>query len=250
MILRYAKSKEFKFNVQYEPYGDWVKKDYRYVDEDTGKRWRWHTVKGKRYKVYLEDEERGVKLNDVWIIPYLGSTAKERVGYPTQKPLALLERIIAASSNEGDVVLDPFAGCATACVAAERLGRHWIGIDLSSKAVELVNTRLAKKPPLGIGPLFHKRLVTNRTDIPQRTDLGALPPYRSHKATLYGLQSGNCAGCGHHFEARHFDVDHIVPQAKGGTDHIENLQLLCSACNRVKGDRGMDYLRAKLQLAA
>ena len=69
---------------------------------------------------------------DVWTdIPPVNSQAKERVGYPTQKPLALLERIIRASSNEGDVVLDPFAGCATACVAAERLRRQWVGIDLS-----------------------------------------------------------------------------------------------------------------------
>ena len=66
----------------------------------------------------------------------------ERIGYPTQKPLALLERIIKASSNEGDVVLDPFCGCATACVAAENLGRRWVGIDISPKAVELVNMRL------------------------------------------------------------------------------------------------------------
>ena len=64
------------------------------------------------------------------------------VGYPTQKPLALLERIIKASSNQGDTILDPFCGCATTCVAAEKLGRQWLGIDLSPKAVELARTRL------------------------------------------------------------------------------------------------------------
>ncbi|MCY4246501.1 MAG: DNA methyltransferase [Chloroflexi bacterium] len=142
VILRYTKSQDFVFNLQYEPYGDWIKKDYGYVDEETGKRWRWHTVKGNRYKVFLEDENRGVKLNDVWIIPYLGSTAKERLGYPTQKPLALLERIIRASSNEGDIVLDPFCGCGTAIAAAHKLNRQWIGIDITHLSIALQKYRL------------------------------------------------------------------------------------------------------------
>ena len=70
---------------------------------------------------------------------------KERTGYPTQKPLKLLERIIQASTNEGDTILDPFCGCATACVAAERLGRKWLGIDVSIKAYELIQNRLASE---------------------------------------------------------------------------------------------------------
>jgi len=189
--------------------------------------------------------ERG-KVPESWWPDFspVGRIAKERTGYPTQKPLALLDRIIRASSNEGDVVLDPFAGCATAMVAADRLERQWVGIDLSPVAVDLVLRRIREDR----GPLFDG--VVHREDIPQRTDLGALPPYRSHKATLYGLQSGNCEGCGHHFQAQHLTVDHIVPQSKGGTDHIENLQLLCGHCNSVKGNRAMEYLRAKLQLAA
>ena len=69
-------------------------------------------------------------------------SSKERTGYPTQKPLVLLDRIIKASSNEGDVVLDPFCGCATACVAAERLGRQWIGIDISPSAETITKLRL------------------------------------------------------------------------------------------------------------
>ena len=82
------------------------------------------------------------------------------MGYPTQKPLALLERIIKASSKEGDIVLDPFCGCATACVAADKLGRKWVGIDISPEAVELVNMRLQQD----MGSLFHHGYVTARTD--------------------------------------------------------------------------------------
>ncbi len=241
VLLRYTKSDDYSFNLLYEPYGDWIKKDYRYVDEETGKRWRWHTVKGKRYKVFLEDENRGVKLNDVWIIPYLGSTAKERTGYPTQKPLALYRRVIEASSMPGDLVLDPFCGCATTCIAAQDLGRQWAGIDVAGKAIELTKTRLRKELGLFAEPI-------HRTDIPRRTDLGKLPRPASHKKALYGEQAGNCEGCGEHFQIQNLEVDHIVPRAKGGTDHIENLQLLCGSCNRIKGNRGMDYLRVKLQL--
>jgi site-specific DNA-methyltransferase (adenine-specific) len=83
-----------------------------------------------------------VNARDVWDIPYINSQSKERLGYPTQKPEALLERIINASSNKGDVVLDPFCGCGTTINVAERLGRKWIGIDITHLAVSLMKTRL------------------------------------------------------------------------------------------------------------
>ena len=93
-------------------------------------------------KRYL-DEQRGRPLDDVWIdISPLNSQAKERLGYPTQKPEALLERIISASSNPGDVVLDPFCGCGTAIAAAQKLGRRWIGIDITHLSVALMKYRL------------------------------------------------------------------------------------------------------------
>ena len=95
-----------------------------------------------RFKRYL-DEQRGKPLSDVWPdIPPLNSQAKERLGYPTQKPVALLERIIAASSNPGDVVLDPFCGCGTTVDAAQKHGRKWIGIDITHLAITLIKTRL------------------------------------------------------------------------------------------------------------
>ena len=168
--------------------------------------------------------------------------SKEYVGFPTQKPLALLERIIKASSNEGDIVLDPFCGCATACVAADKLGRQWVGIDISPKAVELVNMRLQQS----MGSLFHHGYVTARTDIPRRTDIEAPIPYRQNKHVLFGQQEGLCAGCRGDFPFKLYEVDHRIPQSRGGTDHLENLQLLCSSCNRIKGDRPMEYLVARL----
>ena len=170
----------------------------------------------------------------------IAPSAKARLGYPTQKPVELLEHVIASSSGEGGIVLDPFCGCATTCEVAHALHRNWAGIDISPKAAELVRLR--------IDDLTRK--IVHRTDVPRRTDLGKLPRYNSpaNKRKLYGEQVGHCAGCATHFEARHLEVDHIIARANGGTDHIENLQLLCGSCNRIKGDRGMEYLRVKLQL--
>jgi len=95
-----------------------------------------------RYKIYL-DETKGVPAQDLWInITPVHNQPKERLGYPTQKPVALLERIIANSSNPGDVVLDPFCGCGTTVHAAEKLGRQWIGIDVTHLAIGLIKRRL------------------------------------------------------------------------------------------------------------
>jgi site-specific DNA-methyltransferase (adenine-specific) len=95
-----------------------------------------------RLKRYL-DETKGQKLQALWEdISPINSQAQERLGYPTQKPLALLERIISASSNEGDVVLDPFCGCGTAVHAAHKLKRRWIGVDITHLAISLIEKRL------------------------------------------------------------------------------------------------------------
>lgn len=95
-----------------------------------------------RSKLYA-DEWLGVKLQNLWDdIPPIGAQAAERLGYPTQKPVALLERIILASSNPGDVVLDPFAGCGTTIAAAQKLGRRWVGIDVTHLSIALLKYRL------------------------------------------------------------------------------------------------------------
>ncbi len=197
-------------------------------------------------KRYLH-ENKGQIPPSVWTdIPPVQPRSKERVGYPTQKPLTLLSRIIKASSEECGIVLDPFCGCATAAVAAERLQRQWIGIDISPKAAELVQTRLTGV--LDEVPLYKDGDVIPRTDQPHRTDLGDLPPYTAHKDLLFGRQDGHCGGCGVDFRKRNLTVDHIVPRKHGGTDHLENLWLLCGACNSSKGTRSQgEFLKDRMK---
>ena len=196
------------------------------------------------YKRYLH-ENKGKAVPNLWNdIGNINARAKEGVGYPTQKPLALLERIIKASSNYGDVVLDPFAGCATACVAAQRLGRKWIGIDLSPKAGDMIHHRLYKDLQL------ESTLAEVRTDLPTRTDLPSDPrPMDAIKEELFGKQRGFCNGCQRDFLYRNFEVDHIIPRAKAGSDHPSNLQLLCGACNKMKHTGTQAELIAKLKSA-
>ena len=211
-----------------------------------------------RFKRYLSTSE-GRKIHDVITdISPVASKSKERTGWPTQKPLKLLERIIKASSNENDVVLDPFCGCATACVAAEKLQRQWIGIDISPDAEIITKMRLDDASEQG--ELFSSiqmsdvTVISDEEDYPVRTDVDdpnlqqlSLPPYRVHKNYLYGIQAGNCNGCRRHFEIQNLSVDHIVPQSKDGTDHPKNLQLLCNFCNSTKGNRTQEYLIEKLK---
>ncbi|WP_424833003.1 DNA methyltransferase [Ruegeria sp.] len=133
-------------NLEYEFLG--VKRVWRWTKERMHKAYEDGLIhqsgpgKVPRVKRYL-DEQKGIALTDVWtdIFP-LNSQAQERLGYPTQKPLALLERIIAMSSNEGDVVLDPFCGCGTTLHAAQAMGRKWIGVDVAVQAMRVVQDRL------------------------------------------------------------------------------------------------------------
>jgi DNA modification methylase len=114
-----------------------------------------------RYKRYL-DEMPGVPIQDMWTdISPIAAQAHERLGYPTQKPEALLERIITASSNEGDVVLDPFCGCGTTVAVAQRLKRRWLGIDVTHLAINLIKRRLKK----GFGPLAEFEVVGEPVDM-------------------------------------------------------------------------------------
>ena len=133
---------------------------------------------GRLQRRKYEKDYKGATYGNFWddINFVLG---KESVSYPTQKPLALMERIIKASSNEGDIVLDPFCGCATTCVSAEHLNRQWIGIDISVKAYELVKERLTKEAADPEDLFKFQNEITCRTGPPERSDLGV--DYREKK---------------------------------------------------------------------
>jgi DNA modification methylase len=129
-----------------------------------------------RYKIYL-DESPGKPLQDIWDdVPPVHVKPKERLGYPTQKPEALLERIISASSNEGDVVLDPFCGCGTAVAAAQKLGRKWLGIDITHLAVALMKNRL--KTAFNLDPIEDYDVIGEPQDEGSARALWQQDPYQ------------------------------------------------------------------------
>ncbi|MGI9249613.1 MAG: DNA methyltransferase [Pseudohongiellaceae bacterium] len=230
-LFFYTLGNDYCFNLQKEKSYNRRFKRYNFKGvEEFEDEMGWHTM---------------VNMKDYWDIDMVGRTSKERTGYPTQKPLPLLERIINASSNKGDMILDPFCGCATSLVAAYRMERQWVGIDISPMAIKLVNDRIMhgdRSEWDKQGSLFEGAIKLTKP--PDRTDLGKLPNYRTHAHKLYGEQEGVCIGCDLHFPFKNMEVDHITPKAKGGTDHIDNLQLLCNACNRSKGVKTMAEWRA------
>ena len=215
---------------------------------------------GIRRKRYL-DEMPGRPIQSLWTdISVLNSQAKERTGWRTQKPLALLERIIKASSNEGDIVFDPFCGCGTALVAAEKLGRRWVGADDDANAIDVVRERVASlKGTVADRPQLQNAVAILR-DPPERTAeydrAGVLrdptgyiiPKMPSDKMSRADIRAKllewqadangviQCPGCGELLKARHFHVDHIDPKSTGGSNRIDNRILLCGACNTEKSD--------------
>ena len=235
------------------------------------------TKTGKeRRKQYL-DEMDGKPTNSVWSIPILNSQSKERKdakGYPTQKPLALYKRIIEASSNPNDVVLDPFCGCATTLIAAEVTGRQWIGIDLWDKVYDTVEHRLVNMgtdlegssglvKDVNALPMFDLAKITKISDPSQMIKLykgEPASPYQrqikryprvipvwdklTYKQMFAELandeQKGEddneavCVGCGRIVLTAFMELDHVKPKADGGANDISNRALLCPKCNRRK----------------
>ena len=139
-IFFYAKSKDSFFSDvdSSEPISDFSKSKYTHEDEK-GKYKEIRHNDGSIHRQYIRSHQR---MRDVWEIPIINAMAKERLGYPTQKPIALYERMIKASSNQSDTVLDPFAGSGTTLDAAESLGRQWIGIDVGDAAINVIQGRL------------------------------------------------------------------------------------------------------------
>ena len=142
-----AKIRNYPTEVYYREQYIKMKKQEVHIDEN-GREWIWgHAGKGKshHYRIYIDEVTQvGRAIDDVWDIPIINTSAKERLGYPTQKPELLLKRIIEASSNKGEIVADFFCGCGTTLAVTQLLGRKWIGCDVSPTALKLVKQRLIK----------------------------------------------------------------------------------------------------------
>ena len=264
-IFFYAKGqKKAPFNKLYLPYSPQQLARFSGRDEQ-GRAYKSIT---KTRRLYLDDA-KGVALTDVWTDIANFHTivnSPERTGSPDQKPLALYERIVLSSSNEGDLVLDPFAGCATTIIAARKHGRRWVGIDRRADARYHVVCRMAgikakdadeirERPDLvdWLDEQLAKYDAHYSTDAPVRTDKGehaapALEPVftanersvLSH-AQMHGILTERfglqCWGCDFTPPiARYLHLDHISPKTDGGSDHLDNRALLCQVCNLDKSN--------------
>ncbi len=252
ILLYYVKSEAAakRFNKEYLPYPpDYVRRD--------GKK-----PTGKGFPI---EDTWNCSTGDILDSIMIKSFSSEKSGYPTQKPVALYRRMIEASSNPDEVVLDPFCGCATTLIAAEQAGRQWIGIDLWDEALGVVRDRVEKEcQNLFGGDVLYSEVPPNRTDEGET----ASPPLKSKtkrriaeppgpKMTrqemvdiLIGEHGITCQGCDREFDdPRYLDLDHNTPRSQGGLNHISNRLLLCGPCNRAKGDtltlKGLRQLNAK-----
>ena len=235
-ILLYKRGSQYTFNPQREKSYNRQLKPYRFAgveefEDEVG----WYTLVG---------------MKDYWQIDMVGRTSSERTGFPTQKPLALYERMVLVSSNPGDIVLDPFCGCATTPISAERLDRQWVGIDIWEGALDVVKQRMEDNRQLLSDP---NPQIQYQAAPPDRTDEGevAAPILRlklqrptepwqrlTHAQIvehLVAAQSSSgfvmCGGCGRVLEREFMELDHILPRADGGANDITNRILLCRPCN-------------------
>ena len=234
-ILFYSKSNKYTFNLQ---------KEKSYLSHKYG-----------FSNIEILEDDRGfytmVSMRDVWDIPALRGNQPETTGFPTQKPLNLYQRMLETSSNPGDIVLAPFCGCATTPVAAERLGRQWVGMDIWDGALGIVRQRMEDNRQLLTDiPIIHYETASSeRTDggleaapFIQVTEHYAEPDGpRMSRAEMYAYllsQRGQrCQGCDRRFDdARYLELDHNTPRSDGGLNHITNRVLLCGPCNRVKSN--------------
>ncbi len=247
IILYYVKSEDGYFNVEgaSRPVAQEHVGRYNKVDEDGRRYARIKNKDGSYSNIYLKDVVR----EDWWEIPYV--RGNEVTGYPTQKPLALYKRMIEASSDPGDMVLDPFAGCATTCVAAEQLGRHWIGVDINEQAGDIIRDRLQGEVSASMA--WHS-IVSTPTEPPVRTDGGdAVAPelvvlgqtVRAKRVPVSELRrlleadhGMRCQGCGYMPPfLDYLEVDHKKPKSLGGGNELSNRTLLCKPCNLRKSNK-------------
>ena len=242
-ILWYSKGQKFLYNSIRVPIPEHALPRYNQHDENGQ-----YQIDGKGYKYYVKD---GKNASDWWVgIPSLGSTSKKRVGYPTQKPVALYSRIIEAATEKSDWVLDPFIGSGTTGIAAEQLGRNWIGMDDWHEVERIIRDRIQKEcSGLEGGEVYMTKEVPDRTDDGETAAATFVRPKRGKKSgrrmgrvereqaleAMIATKGGCvCDGCGRRFEREYAEVDHDKPLHEGGTNDPSNLNLLCKVCNGVK----------------
>ena len=197
------------------------------------------------YKRYL-DEMPGVSLQDLWgDIKPIGSRAAERLGYPTQKPVALLERIVQASSNEGDVVLDPFCGCGTTIAAAQKLHRRWSGIDITQLAISLIRYRMGDS----FGKDCRFEVIGEPTSAPDAAALAKEDPYQFQWWALglvgarpveqkKGADQGIDGRKYFHDEGRGGKTKQIIFSVKAGHVTVSHIRDLVGVISREKAQIG------------
>ena len=290
VLLFYTKTDDWNWNPVYTEYDrEYVKNFYRFVEPETGRKYRkgdltgpggaakgnpqyevmgvtryWRYSKERMqelirqgrvvqtkpgsvpaYKRYL-DEMPGVPLQDLWTdIRPVGAQAAERLGYPTQKPVALLERIIQASSNEGATVLDPFCGCGTTIAAAQKLGRRWIGIDITHPAISLIRYRLEDS----FGKDCRFEVIGEPTSLPDATALAEQDPYQFQWWTLglvkarpadekKGADRGIDGRRYFHDEGRGGKTKQIIFSVKAGKVTVSHIRDLVGVISREKAEIG------------
>jgi DNA modification methylase len=292
VILSFSKSGKRVWNAQYVPHDPaYVAKFYRFVEPDTGRRYRladltnpnknrpnltyeflgvsrvWRWTKDRMQKAYEDglifqsrkgavpclkrylDEQEGSPVGDTWtdINPVQAASA-ERLGYPTQKPLALLERIVRASSNEGGVVLDPFCGCGTTIDAAQKLKRRWIGIDITHLAINLIRHRLRDAYGAEISKRY--KVVGEPVSVFDARVLAEQDPYQFQWWALglvgarpveqkKGADKGIDGRLYFHDDPRSTKTKQIVFSVKAGRANVAHVRDLCHVVERENAEIGV-----------
>ena len=194
----------------------------------------WREGKRPLRKSFLKNY-KGKPIGCLWNkIPI--AAGEERTKWSTQKPWELYQRIVKASSKKGDLVLDPFCGCATTCVAAELEGRRWIGIDIDEVAETVTREQLSKAAALN--QMSDNQFVRVKKNPPTRTDIPKISKDKMRLA-LWKRNGGICSNPYCRIELRVEDthLDHIIPERRGGADDITNRNILCGNCNARKGQK-------------
>ena len=286
-ILSYAKGNNPIWNPMVGEYKDKVLKRYNKVDEDGNNYALIRRTRTDGTVYYGKTYPKGKLMGNVFDIPIMASTSSERTGYPTQKPVALAERIITAVTNPGDVVLDCFAGCASTALAAEKLGRRWTACDINPRAWTVFKRQFNKggKLPLltcteeTIGQQVldddnkvtvnsYKSLIRETSRESQIKTLKTSNKARQYKKestlmtrlqmmeALLEFSNGKAWCCG--YENRNADgeivygnyqLDHIIPQSRGGEDSIINRAPLCPAHNNLKRALEIDLKDLRVKIA-